>query len=474
MLSTISGIAWILFASACSTSRNTAASRAYHELTTRYNIYFNAEKSYQEILDEVESNYQEDYNQLLSLYPSMSKPDSKVSGGPFDPVIDKTGKAIKQHSISAKPRRNPTKAHSQEYRQWLQQEEFNPFMKRVWLLRGKAFLQNGNYDEALSVFSGMLNLFSYDSELTDETEIWLLRTYTDAGRLYDAEKTAYVLKSKKLKTDLQKLFTEHYTHYLITKKDFPAAIPYLIKTIDQQTNYLRKKRLQFLLGQLYIMTDEKKKAFETFGKVKGLRTPNELAKKATAWRSGKFSTDSIYLVTDSIPQEILDTLGLHPESSLSEIAEKHRDWRLRNTSVIDHTNIPNGKRKFIWKRKTKTEKIVSLENVPSGITTPEEMKPPKAMPRIRISQDSITIIKNGEVSREELKRKLEENAAKMLEQEQKTTSGKSKKELRREHEKLRKEKIRERDRLRKEQLKKREAAMKAREQERKQKIKKVQ
>ena len=38
-------------------------------------------------------------------------------------------------------------------------EEFNPFISNVWLLLGKAHFQNGDYDEALSVFAEIIRIF---------------------------------------------------------------------------------------------------------------------------------------------------------------------------------------------------------------------------------------------------------------------------------------------------------------------------
>ena len=41
----------------CSTKKNTPGTRAYHELTTRYNIYFNASEAYNEILENQPDNF---------------------------------------------------------------------------------------------------------------------------------------------------------------------------------------------------------------------------------------------------------------------------------------------------------------------------------------------------------------------------------------------------------------------------------
>lgn len=278
-------LASVILFSGCSTRKNTSGIRAYHELTTRYNIYFNAEEAYHQILQDRLENFHEDYAELLPFYPSLSDIEKSTPSGPFDLVIEKTEKAIREHSITTKPRRDPAKAQSQEYRQWLGQEEFNPFLKNVWLLRGKAYLQNGDYNEALSVFSGMLRIFAHDSHLVDETEIWMLRTYTEMGRMYEAEKTAYALRNKKLSGHLEELYTEHYTYYLIRRKEFREAIPHLQQTIIQEPDHSRKKRLQFLLAQIHATTGDRSMAYQAFEEVKGLRTPFGLTLNATLWQS---------------------------------------------------------------------------------------------------------------------------------------------------------------------------------------------
>src|SRR5690606_18085022 len=98
-------------------------------------------------------------------------------------------------------------------------------------------------DEALTVFSGMLRQFGHDPDVVDETEIWMLRIYTETERTYEAEQTIYALRNKKLSADLDRLFAEHYTYFLIRKKEFPEAIPQLQKTIAQESDHLRRKRL---------------------------------------------------------------------------------------------------------------------------------------------------------------------------------------------------------------------------------------
>ena len=126
--SKINVIAWIVFfllvSFGCSTKRNTAATRAYHELTTRYNVFFNAEMAYEDALQNIYDSHKDNYNELLTMYPNSSIPGDTIEkkpGGAFDYVIEKTTKAIQEHSISAKPVRDASRMDNQDYREWLQQ-----------------------------------------------------------------------------------------------------------------------------------------------------------------------------------------------------------------------------------------------------------------------------------------------------------------------------------------------------------------
>jgi len=265
----------------CSTRKNTPGTRAYHAFTTRYNLLFNAEKAYEEILKQQTESYVDNYDGLLPFFPVAPTEDKSQPGGPFDAVVDKASRAIQEHSITAKPRRDPAQPQTAAYRQWLQQDEFNPLLKKAWLLLGKAHLQNGDYEEALAVFSHMQRIYKNESDLISETEIWMLRAYTETDRMYDAADIVYILKTKVLPKQLNHLFNETYTHYLLQNESYAEAIPWLRKTIETEKSPGQKKRLQFLLGQIYAVVGEKKDAYRAFEAVKGLSTPYELTMQAT-------------------------------------------------------------------------------------------------------------------------------------------------------------------------------------------------
>ncbi|GEM_PF-710900 len=271
----------VLLGVGCSTRRNTPGTRTYHAFTTRYNLLFNAEKAYEEILERQTEHYPDNYTALLPYFPVTAAAEKSQPGGPFDAVVDKASRAIREHSITARPRRDPAQQQTAAYRQWLQQEEFNPLLKSAWLLLGKAHLQNGDYAEALAVFSHIQRRYQNETDLITETEIWMMRAYTEQDRMHEAADISYILNTKALPKHLRDLFHETYTQYLLRKESYAEAIPWLRKTIETEKNPVQKRRLQFLLGQVLTITGDNEKAYHAFEMVKGLSTPHELMMQAT-------------------------------------------------------------------------------------------------------------------------------------------------------------------------------------------------
>jgi tetratricopeptide (TPR) repeat protein len=279
-----SGIFCILLLAACSTNRNTPFSRAYHQFVTRYNIFFNAQQLYDEALANQTRRFRDNYSDLLPIHPFTRIPGKTRRGGPFDAVIEKTETAIRHHSI---PSANGD-------------EEHNPFLKNVWLLMGRAHVQNQDYDEALSVFSHIIHLYRNDIDVISEAQLWKMRAYIETHRLCDAGNLANVLRERHLPRRLEPLFVETYAHYLLRQQEYTQALPYLRKLIDFQRNNIQRRRLQFLLGQTLALIGENEKAFRAFEHVKGLRTPYHLALNAVVQQSA--------LVSDAVEQRILHEL----------------------------------------------------------------------------------------------------------------------------------------------------------------------
>ena len=97
---------WIALGMAgCSTKKNTANVRRYHAFTARYNTYYNGHEAYKEGMLELERANRDNYMEILPYFPVGNKKTVGSGSGNFDRAIDKSQKAIKQHSIKKKPKR---------------------------------------------------------------------------------------------------------------------------------------------------------------------------------------------------------------------------------------------------------------------------------------------------------------------------------------------------------------------------------
>lgn len=256
----------------CSNQKNTKKSRLYHEINTRYNIYYNAEIAFEEALKSKNESYQDNLSRMISMYPTYPEEQDKIRG--FETTIDKSVKAIKVHSIQAKPEKDPKKRRDIKYQEWFEQKEFNPFLKSVWLLMAKAEYESLDYVRAISTFSYITRLFRNDSEVVAEANLWIAKAYTQMGWNYEVENVFHKIKlAGGVPKSQESLYAEVYANYLISNKKHEEAIPYLQQSI-KSADGKQKIRLKYLLGQLYSATNNREAAYQAFEDVQGMSTPH--------------------------------------------------------------------------------------------------------------------------------------------------------------------------------------------------------
>lgn len=260
----------------CSTDKNTARTRFYHSLTTRYNVYFNGNEAYKEGMKAIEDGNKDSYHEIIPLDPISNKKTVGMGAGNFDRAIEKSQKAIKLHSIKKKPPRKAGKNKDPKYKRWMAQREYNPFMHNAWMLMGKAQFQKGEFLEAASTFEYIVRLYETKPEITAEARIWLARCYTEIDWFYDAEDALLKANNDSLPRKLMPQYTAAYGNYLLRQKRFKEAAPYLESIIKKENSKKKKARQYYLLGQVYQEMDDKSKAFNAYAKVISQSPPYEL------------------------------------------------------------------------------------------------------------------------------------------------------------------------------------------------------
>lgn len=135
------------FIPACSTRKNTPMNRFYHQTTSYFNYYFNANDAYQQGVRSAMRGTKYDYTRPLPLELMGNQNAANATDAQMDRVVEKCAMLIKLHSIVAKPARGQGKLTEKE-RKFYSQSEYNKYARKAWLLIGKAHLWNANYEEA--------------------------------------------------------------------------------------------------------------------------------------------------------------------------------------------------------------------------------------------------------------------------------------------------------------------------------------
>lgn len=293
----------------CSNQKNTALTRFYHSVNTRYNIHFNAEEAYKETLRNQNESREDNLSQMLHIFPDNSDSLSmEAGGGNYTTTIDKATKAIKLHSIKVKPKRDPNRRNDPKYQAWLQQKEYTPFMDQVWLLLGRAEFHEGNYLRAITTFMYITKIYSTNPEIVAECQLWIARAYTEMGWMYEAGNVLHKMElAGNIPQSQMGFYSAVKANYLIRNNDVPASIPHLEYAINKEKDKWQKLRMKYLLGQLYSQTGEKDKAYKAFAAVQGMSTPYNYTFNA--------KLQQIYLSADNNPRDAISSLTKMSNSS---------------------------------------------------------------------------------------------------------------------------------------------------------------
>ena len=260
----------------CSTKKNTASTRWWHSFNARYNTYFNGSQAFIDGNLEKEKGNQDNYTEMIPLYMVGNRQSREIGRGQYDRAIEKSEKAIRQHSIKAKPEWNGNKRKTARDREWLGRREYNPFLWRAWMLLGKAQFQKGAFDEAAATFSYMTRLYQTQPMQSGLARAWLAKSYTELGWMYDAEDVIRNMSRDSMDFRAVKDWDYTFADYYIHNGDFEKAVPYLHKVIKHERRRVQRAREWFLLGQIETKLGHRDAAYRAYRKVVGCHPPYEL------------------------------------------------------------------------------------------------------------------------------------------------------------------------------------------------------
>ncbi|MCD8288056.1 MAG: tetratricopeptide repeat protein, partial [Porphyromonadaceae bacterium] len=215
----------------------------------------------------MQKSYEDNFTHLLYMHPvsAYGVPSDPQPQGDFSRSLEKSQKAIRQHSMQKPPKHNRKKMDDPKYREFIKRGEFNPFIHNAWVLMGESQFYQGDFLGALATFIYITRHFPWNTSLMADTRIWIARSYLELGWLYEAEDILLKVPKEYTLTSKQKRwYATVYADYLIRCGEYASAIPYLKEALKMADGHAQKIRMTFLLAQLQAKTGDKAGAYHSY------------------------------------------------------------------------------------------------------------------------------------------------------------------------------------------------------------------
>ncbi|MEI8203919.1 MAG: tetratricopeptide repeat protein [Bacteroidota bacterium] len=246
----------------CSNRKNTFTRRVFHNITARYNVYFNGNESFKEGLADLDKNAKDNFTRILPIYKYGTKENAQAIYPQMDRAIEKSAKAIRKHSI------------------FIKGQEHVKMMENCYMLMAKAQFYKQDYKSALRTFDYVIKTFK-KSPVKNEASIWkskllnIQEEFDNSAPLLDDVQNLIYKKSASNK--FQKDFSLAYADFYIRQENYTPAIDYILTALSKSHTKKEKIRLNFILAQIYQANSNCEKATYYYKKVLKRMTPYEMS-----------------------------------------------------------------------------------------------------------------------------------------------------------------------------------------------------
>lgn len=246
-------LGFLFFLIACSTKKNTFLSRNSHALSTKFNILYNGDLALEKGLEELKSQYQDNYWEVLPIERMQIKEEqmlpTETKNANFERAEEKATKAIQKHSMN------------------IRGSEKNPQMDEAHLLLGKTRYYDQRFVPALEAFNYVLYKYPKSSKIY-EVKIWRektnMRLENDQLAVNNLRKLLKEIKFKdQIFADANAVLAQAFLN--LQEKDSAVAKIKLARDFTKSDE--EKARYHFILGQLYDNLGYKDSAFVSYQKV---------------------------------------------------------------------------------------------------------------------------------------------------------------------------------------------------------------
>lgn len=309
-------LALVMLLAACTTKKNTVATRSYHNLTSRFNGYFYAKESLKEGVEKLYKTHIDHFDKLIPVFNYTDLKESQTLTAEMDKAYKKASSVIERHSILIK---------GQEHCNWIDDS---------YLVIGKSHFYRHNYIDALEVFDFMQTQYK---KLPSHYEamLWSFRCQNEVGTSAVAESIMDEIRyDKKFPENLKGEYYAVCADYYCKKDDYSFAIENLTKAIAHTKSKRERTRYTFVLAQLYQKQGQLKKASHYFSLVVKMNPPYEMAfsAKINEARSFDVNSGSTVDLKKRLKKMLRDDKNIEYQDqiyyALAEIADKEKQREL--------------------------------------------------------------------------------------------------------------------------------------------------
>ena len=267
----------LIAASACSTKKNTATRRAYHNLTSHFNAYFNGNEALKEGTANLANVHQDNYTQIISIFPEGSQNDVQAIVPLMDRSIEKAYKVIARHSMEFKGEENV---------KWIDDS---------YIMIGKASFMKRDYEKAFSTLDYATKKYSKNPERF-EAYLWMARTMIARNKLSKTSSYLALVESAQnegtLLKETNKMLPMVQADYQIKSGNLEASIDYLKKALQLNKGKKTQVRLMFVLAQVYQRLDRNAEALAMYQKILKKNPKYEIAFHARIFAAQCYDANS--------------------------------------------------------------------------------------------------------------------------------------------------------------------------------------
>ena len=366
LLSTFSLFTVVLLLMNCSTEKDALINRTFHNVSAKYNGYFNANEIIIESLFQHEASRKENYYKIIPVYPYPNTDESKGFYAPMDTAAAKCEIVIGRHSMPAKKVGRNSNA---EWCSWIDDN---------WMTIGLSQFYKRDYESAIEKFEYIEKQYK-KNDIAYTAKFWKAKTLLEIEDYFTAEEILLELidkkkeleelekleknKIQKLKEKLKskgkkkrkkkskdednkiasfpkglenKIYPSLADLYIRTK-DYDKAIDVLNKAISLKQKREFKTRLIFILAQIYHEL-KNNAASELYAEVIKRNPDYEMAFQAKINRALAFSGSDNKSIKNQLLKMLKDDKNIDYYDqiyfALAEIALKEQD-RLKGIEYLE-------------------------------------------------------------------------------------------------------------------------------------------